>query len=114
MQKSFSHQSLCTTRNHLIENSNTKPDSIDKCSKLKEILEKLPMLRKVSDGSNHGQREVHEHVGVSSASSGSNQRAGHQDDNLSPRMQMSLNRAMFDQQGGILSKQNSIQATPIK
>jgi len=88
----------------LIENSNTKPDSIDKCSKLKEILEKLPMLRKVSDGSNHGQREVHEHVGVSSASSGSNQRAGHQDDNLSPRMQMSLNRAMFDQQGGILSK----------
>jgi hypothetical protein len=62
----------------------------------------------------HGQREVHEHVGVSSASSGSNQRAGHQDDNLSPRMQMSLNRAMFDQQGGILSKQNSIQATPIK
>jgi hypothetical protein len=71
------------------------------------------MLRKASDGSNQGQREGNELAGASSQSSGSNPRPDREDVSPSPRIQMSLNRAMFDQQGG-LSKQNSIQATPIK
>jgi hypothetical protein len=107
MQKSLSHQTFNTSKNNLVESTNTRPESTEKCSKLREILEKLPLLRKVSDGSNNGQREGNELAAASSQSAGSNQRPDREDMNSSPRIQMSLNRAMFDQQ-------HSIQATPIK
>lgn len=53
MQKSFSHQTFNTSKNNLVDSTNVGLDSTEKCSKLKEILEKFPMLRKVSDGSNN-------------------------------------------------------------
>ena len=60
LQKSLSHQTLNTSKNNLVDSANTRPDSTEKCSNLREILEKLPMLRKGSDGSNNGQREGNE------------------------------------------------------
>lgn len=96
LQKSFSHHTLNASRNNLVDSTNTGPESTEKCSKLREILEKLPMLRKVSDGSQNGRRESNELGAASSQSSGSNRQAERQDVNSSPRIQMSLNRAMFD------------------
>lgn len=67
MQKSQSHQTLNTSRNNLVDSTHTGGiESTEKCSKLREILEKLPMFRKGSDGSNQGQREGNELAAASS------------------------------------------------
>ena len=66
MQKSFSHQTFNTSKNNLVDSTNVGLESTDKCSKLKEILEKFPMLRKVSEGSNNRLREAHELAASSS------------------------------------------------
>jgi hypothetical protein len=82
--------------------------SFEALSKLREILEKLPLLRKGSDGTPpSGRREANELAGASSRSRGSGERQDQTNINSSPRIQMSLNRAMFGQEP-------SIQATPIK
>lgn len=77
LQKSLSHQTFNTSKNNLVEsttNTGGGMESTEKCSKLREILEKLPMLRKVSDGSHNRQREGNELGAASSQSSGSNRR----------------------------------------
>lgn len=58
-----------------MEGSATRPETIDKCSKLREILEKLPIIRKngseKSAGSNNRQVEADGFAVASSHSSGS-------------------------------------------
>ena len=97
LQKSFSHQTFHTSKINLVDSTIAGLDSTEKCSKLKEILEKFPMLRKISEGSNGRQREGNELVASSSQSSAGNRRPERQEAESSPRLQMSLNRAIFDQ-----------------
>jgi hypothetical protein len=86
IQKSFSHQTFNTSKNNLVDSTNVGLESTEKCSKLKEILEKFPMLRKVSEGSHNRQREGNERAGSSSQSSGSNRRPDRQEAESSPRL----------------------------